>query len=124
LMGRGLTRDPYMNVGISNMWVNVGEQQFHLPTREPQTIPGHIGLVMPDLSALRERLGSVKQHLENTKFAWSEADDHIEATCPWGNHFQCWEPGERFGRFVLGMPYVELMVRPGVASGIARFYQE
>ncbi len=43
LVGLGLTRDPYINVGLNNMWVNVGEQQFHLPTGDPQRIPGRIG---------------------------------------------------------------------------------
>ena len=32
LVGMGFTRDPFMNVGLNNMWVNVGEQQFHIPT--------------------------------------------------------------------------------------------
>src|SRR6266540_197769 len=51
--GLGLTRDPYMMVGPENMWINVGQQQFHLPTREkPQVLRGIIGLVMPDLEAL------------------------------------------------------------------------
>jgi hypothetical protein len=29
VVGIGGTRDPYLNVGLNNMWVNVGEQQFH-----------------------------------------------------------------------------------------------
>src|SRR5215813_12058284 len=29
--GLGLTRDPYLMVSDSNMWVNVGRSQFHLP---------------------------------------------------------------------------------------------
>ena len=33
VVGLGGTRDPYLNVGLNNMWVNLGEQQFHLPTR-------------------------------------------------------------------------------------------
>ena len=33
ITGLGLTRDPYMSVGLENMWVNAGRQQFHLPTR-------------------------------------------------------------------------------------------
>src|SRR5919205_89283 len=61
LVGMGFTRDPYMNVGLNNIWVNVGEQQFHLPTRSPQVIPGHIGIVVPDLEALERRLAAVKQ---------------------------------------------------------------
>src|SRR5213079_142525 len=56
IVGLGFTRDPYMNVGLRNMWANVGEQQFHLPTRPPQAIQGHIGLVVPDLDELKERL--------------------------------------------------------------------
>ena len=27
----GFTRDPYMDFGPFNVWVNVGRQQFHLP---------------------------------------------------------------------------------------------
>ena len=29
--GLGFTRDPYIDFGTRNMWVNAGEQQFHLP---------------------------------------------------------------------------------------------
>ena len=28
--GLGFTRDPYIDFGTFNMWVNAGEQQFHL----------------------------------------------------------------------------------------------
>ena len=31
--GLGLTRDPYLMVSDTNMWVNVGRSQFHLPER-------------------------------------------------------------------------------------------
>lgn len=47
VVGLGFTRDPYMTVGLENMWINVGEQQFHLPTRDAQVIPGHIGVLGP-----------------------------------------------------------------------------
>jgi hypothetical protein len=30
--GLGLTRDPYLMVADSNMWINAGRSQFHLPT--------------------------------------------------------------------------------------------
>ena len=59
VVGMGGTRDPYLNVGLNNMWINVGEQQFHLPTRQPQVIDGFIGLVAPDLNALEKRLAAV-----------------------------------------------------------------
>jgi hypothetical protein len=35
ISGLGLTRDPYMNTGLANMWINVGKSQFHLPTGDP-----------------------------------------------------------------------------------------
>ena len=71
IMGMGFTRDPYLNIGLGNMWANVGEQQFHLPTRPPQVIDGHIGVVVPDLDALKERLTTVKEGLAGTKFCFS-----------------------------------------------------
>jgi hypothetical protein len=124
VLGMGFTRDPYMNVGLNNMWINVGEQQFHLPTREPQVIPGHIGIVVPELAALLERLASVKEALADTPFGYAEEDGHVAVTCPWGNHFRCYAPHPRFGDVLLGVPYVEFQVRRGTAAGIARFYQQ
>jgi hypothetical protein len=123
LVGLGFTRDPYMNVGLNNIWVNLGEQQFHLPTRPPQVIPGHIGLVVPDLDALEERLASVKEPLAGTKFRYSREDGYVAATCPWGNQYRCYAPDARFGDIIVGLPYVEFQVRPGAAAGIARFYE-
>ena len=56
LVGMGFTRDPHMMVGLENMWVNLGEQQFHLPTNRAQVLRGHIGIVIrDDLSAAMER---------------------------------------------------------------------
>src|SRR2546422_9580044 len=54
VVGLGFTRDPYLMVGLENMWINVGQQQFHLPTADPQVLRGHVGLVVPDLDALTE----------------------------------------------------------------------
>ena len=88
VLGLGFTRDPFMTVGLTNMWVNVGEQQFHLPTRPAQTIPGHIGLVVPNLDSLQARLSAIEPQLSGTKFAWQRENGHIEVTCPWGNQFR------------------------------------
>ena len=124
VLGMGFTRDPYMNVGLNNMWINVGEQQFHLPTRGPQVIPGHIGIVVPDLQALERRLAAVQDQLSQTRFSYTVQDGHVAVTCPWGNRFRCYAPHPRFGDVLLGLPYVELLARPGTAPGIARFYEQ
>ncbi len=125
VVGLGFARDPYLNVGLGNMWANVGEQQFHLPTRaRPQIIPGLIGLVVPDLDLLESRLKAVEEPLKGTHFSWSAESNSLAVTCPWGNRFRCHCPTPRFSDMALGMPYVEFQTRPGTASGIARFYQE
>jgi len=107
------------------MWVNVGMSQFHLPTGDPDILRGIIGLVVPDRAALLERLSQVRKPLEGTKFAFRESNDCIETVCPWGNRIHLHAPDEsRFGRIVLGMPYIAFDVRPGTAERIARFYRE
>ena len=121
--GLGLTRDPYMMVGPENMWVNVGDQQFHLPTRDPQVLTGCIGLVVADLDALQRRLTRLEDKLAGTAFRWTARKDHIAVTCPWGNQLRCHAPAPQFGGMSLGMPYVEVSVKPGTARGIADFYR-
>jgi len=120
----GFTRDPYMMVGPENMWINVGQQQFHLPTRDPQVIPGHIGLVVPDLEELKARLMKVQPKLAGTTFTCSVENGYVAVTCPWGNQFRCYAPGPQFGDMILGIPYVEFLVKPGIAAGIGQFYKE
>jgi len=123
--GLGLTRDPYMNTGLANMWINVGKSQFHLPTGEPWVLRGAIGLVTPDRDALLQRLDSVKKPLAGTKFAVAENNDYVAVTCPWGNRFNMHSPDvQRFGPINLGMPYLEFDVPLGTAKGIERFYRE
>jgi len=124
VVGLGLTRDPYMMVGLENMWVNVGQQQFHLPVRAPQVVRGHVGIVVPDLQALQRRLQRVQEKLAGTAFTCAVEEGCVAVTCPWGNHLRCYAPGPQFGEMTLGIPYVELLVRPGTAEGIGRFYQE
>ena len=120
----GGTRDPYLMIGVENMWVNLGDQQFHLPTSEAQVLSGHVGLVTPDLDGLKRRLEAVGEGLSGTQFGWSASDGYVEVTGPWGNRFRCYGPGEQFGEMTLGIPYVEFLVKPGKAEGIVRFYQE
>lgn len=123
VVGLGLTRDPYLTVGLENMWVNLGEQQFHLPTRKAQVIHGHIGLVLPDLDRVQRSLEGIAPRLQGTKFAWSRRRDYLSVTCPWGNHFRCYAANSTFEDMAIGMPYVEFLVRPGSAQPIALFYE-
>jgi hypothetical protein len=124
LVGLGFTRDPHMMVGLTNMWVNLGEQQFHLPTGKANVLRGHMGIVVPDLAELAERLKSIEAPLAGTKFSWSVVGDHIEATCPWGNKFRIYEPGPEHGNIAIGTQYVLFDVPVGTAEGIAAFYAE
>ena len=41
----------------------------------------------------------------------------VETVCPWGNRINLHAPDEgRFGRIVLGIPYIRFDVRPGTAA--------
>ncbi len=123
VLGLGLTRDPYMNVGLNNMWINVGSQQFHLPTGGIQKIPGYIGLNVPDLGTLKTRLTTVGPELKNTRFKWRDAGHHVIVTGPWGNQFRCHEVRQESGNMTIGMPYVEFLTQPGTARTIGKFYR-
>jgi len=123
--GLGLTRDPYLMVSDNNMWVNVGRSQFHLPTGKPQVLRGATGIVMAGREALLGRLAKVGPKLADTRFAFREHNDCVEAVCPWGNRIRLHEPdAARFGRIALGIPYVEFDVPAGTAPAIARFYRD
>lgn len=124
LQGLGFTRDPYLMVGVENMWINIGQSQFHLPTGDAQVLRGWVGLVVPDLEALATRLAEVTPKLAGTKFAYTVEDKHVAVTSPWGNRLRCFAAGPAFGDMTLGMPCVEFPVAPGRAAGIARFYQQ
>jgi len=124
VVGLGFTRDPYLSVGDENMWLNLGQQQIHTPTRAPQVLRGHVGIVVPDLAAIEARLAMVRDKLAGTRFAYARKGDVLAATSPWGNEMRCHAPAPGFGSMVLGMPYVEFTVPKGTADGIARFYHQ
>ncbi len=110
----GLTRDPYLVTGTDNMWINVGQSQFHLPVGEPQRLRGRTGLVMPDLDALEARLDAAEVPSERE-------NGHIDTVCPWGNRLRI--HGPRSGR-TLAMDYVAFDVPEGTAAAAAAFYRE
>jgi hypothetical protein len=123
--GLGLTRDPFINTSTDNMWINVGQSQFHLPTGRIEVLRGITGLVLPDRAALLDRLARMREPLAGTAFDFRETNDGVETVSPWGNRIHCHGPDiDRFGPVGLGMVYVQFDVRPGTAGGIARFYHE
>ncbi|MBI1396792.1 MAG: hypothetical protein GC151_12485 [Betaproteobacteria bacterium] len=120
----GFTRDPYIMVGLENMWVNIGRNQMHLPSGNPQRIRATIGLVVPDLDDVVRRVGRFGPKLAGTAFTCDRTGDTLEVTCPWGNRFRVHAPAPEFGAIDLGMPYIEFDVPRGSAGGIARFYRD
>jgi hypothetical protein len=124
ITGLGLTRDPYLMTGLDNMWANIGRSQFHLPTGQPQVVRGVIGLVVPELDALTQRLKRVERTLAGTQFAFTAGAGHVDTISPWGNRIRCHAPDARFGETLLGLAYVELAVPRGTSAGIGRFYRQ
>lgn len=127
--GLGFTRDPFIDFGTSNMWVNVGGQQFHLPKAKAQVVRGTVGLVVPSLDELKGRMGRLEKNygdrLEGSAYRCTDnGDGSLSITCPWGNRLRVHEASDRFGGMGLGMAYVDFDVAPGSAAGIARFYDE
>ena len=122
----GGTRDPYLMVGLDNMWVNFGRTQVHMPSRDPQpqVVRGRIGFVVPDLAAVKARMQRVSAPLKDTKFSWKEGEGFIDATCPWGNRVRVHPPSPEYGRTELGLVYVDFDVPRGTTEGIARFYTQ
>lgn len=121
--GLGFTRDPYIDFGTFNMWVNAGEQQFHLPKAKAQIFRGHIAIVLPDLDDLKKRFKFIAKPMADTLFAWEERDDYIAVTCPWGNQIRAYGAG-KFSNMNLGIPYIDMQVPPDTTPGIARFYEQ
>jgi catechol 2,3-dioxygenase-like lactoylglutathione lyase family enzyme len=117
--GLGFTRDPYLMVHTDNMWINLGQEQFHLPTGPPQIVRGTVGLVVPDLDALLLRLASVQKRLSGTEFSFTQEAGAVAVVSPWGNRLRCHAPGLT----KLGIAYVAFQVPSGTAAGIARFYE-
>lgn len=119
--GLGFTRDPYMDFGTFNMWINVGEQQFHLPKASAQRFRGHIHITVPSLDELKQRLERLGKPLKGTEFGWEIYDDHIGVTCPWGNSLRCFAP-DPDRDISLGIRDLEVHVPPGTSDAIAEFY--
>jgi len=134
--GLGFTRDPYRHVGARLMWVNIGYQQFHLPTKSyEEVVCGRIGLIVPSLEHVLDGLSNVKERLSGTKFGYEVVQDasnpyiphasrQLSVTSPSGNQFTVFENNPQIDfRGDLGMPYVEFFCRRDRAVKIATFYK-
>ena len=70
---------------------NIGQQQFHLAAAtngdSPQRVTGSIGLTVPSLQRIRDRVGVAKKELEGTLFSVAENENKniMTVTCPWAN---------------------------------------
>jgi hypothetical protein len=134
VVGLGGTRDPYIFMGLENMWVNFGRTQVHLPSRgpapRPEVLRGTAGFVVPDLATLKRSLDFAGREMQRvvpektTRFAWQDKGETVEATCPWGNRIRCHAPSAEYPGTDLGLVYVDFDVPPGSAQGIARFYEQ
>jgi len=74
--------------------VNLGQQQFHLAATDdpPQRITGSIGLTVPSLHKIKERVERAKSDLQGTLFAINEESEKVMTiTCPWGNIFHLYD---------------------------------
>jgi hypothetical protein len=125
----GLTRDPYMMTGVTNMWINIGRSQIHLPHGDAQRLRGHAAMVVGKRQSLVARLRAVQPVLDGTAFGWTEQADRVEVTCPWGNRYDCLDPdayqaNAPWSGIDLGIAYVQLDVPVGCAGSIAAFYRE
>ena len=119
--GLGLTRDPYVDFGPFNVWINAGQQQFHLPTGDAQVLSGEITLAIPDLADLCDRLQRIQGRLKGSQFSFKPNAKDVLVTCPWGNQIRC---VQATGPMTLGIPSVQLLTEKTKLPGIARFYEQ
>ena len=121
--GLGLTRDPMRMVSISNMWVNVGKQQFHLPLGKATPFAGEVGVTVPDLAQAQRSLKNIAPQLKQTEFSVRKTGTTLIVKSPWGHTFRLHAAGELSGALPQAIPYVKFLVPVGSAAGIAEFYQ-
>src|SRR5258708_12800400 len=77
--GLGLTRDPYLMVSDTNMWINVGRSQFHLPSGNAQVLRGHTGIVISGREPLLDPLPSFPTNPQRPPF---RSPDHNHSSHP------------------------------------------
>lgn len=127
-------------------WVNIGLQQFHLPSSSPQVIRGRIGLSYESLEQLEKRLEAGGIPLEKVRQDDGQLTNLI-ISCPIGNKLCLHEQKRCEGSLTwfgpaptipvpspeialpggqslgLGMEYVDFDVPLGTAQIIHKFYK-
>jgi len=124
VVGLGLTRDPYLMPALENMWVNVGNQQFHLPIGDATPLQGEVGLVVPDLQEVESQLDHVAPALKGTSFSFEQVEGTLLTTTPWGHQIRIHPQGKLPGRLPQALAYVQFWVPPGTSAGIGAFYRD
>ena len=117
-----------------------------------QRIAGSIGLVVPSLDTIRDRIADAQIVLKDTQFAIESNDgDCITLTCPWGNRFHLYSveddslvstlstprkmenlhaKGGAYGSHRMavrggpGIRFIEIACPPNKSRAIAKFYRE
>ena len=127
--GMGFTRDPYRRTDETNMGVNIGMQQFHLPQRGNPTPPffGEVGLVVPDLPVLKARLDRLADmgKFDGTPYHLTVLDENtMRVISPFGITLKLHAAGSLPFLKPLGLSYVDIPVKPGKAVLLEKFYRE
>jgi hypothetical protein len=123
--GLGLTRDPYKRTDETNFGVNVGQQQFHLPTGGPTPpFPGLVHLVSPDLPMIVTRLRRLEQagKFDGTPFSLEQTADALDIVTPFGPKLRIVSPADKVFHKPLGIYQVDLLIPQGTADGCAAYY--
>ena len=125
--GLGLTRDPFRRADETNMGVNIGLQQFHLPRRgATPPFPGLVGLIVPDLDIIRLRLSRLNklQKFKDTPYKANFEDNTAKIISPFGFCIRLHSSNSMPFLRPLGIGYVEIPVPNGVVDDILKFYRE
>ncbi len=98
--------------------------QFHISKGpEAQRTPLPVKLVLPDHSALVQRLELIALHLEDTEFAFEQTKGSVMVTDPFGQQFEVLAPSDD-DTFSRGIKDIMLPCAPGTAAAIGAFYEE
>lgn len=70
--------------------------QFHLAATDepPQRVTGSIGLTVPNLQRIRDRVETAQTELEGTMFSVQQCEEDskiMTVSCPWGNTFHLYD---------------------------------